>query len=181
MAITKVKKTEQLSSLESKFNEAKGVAFLKFDGLTVEEAQIMRRELRANGMSYTVIKKTLIELAAKNAGFKDVDSKALEGAVAVIVSPHDEVAPAALIKKYQKEFINVATKKSKLDFAGGVFGGVFIDAAATKELSTVPSREESLGKIVGVLRSGPQKLHGVLNSGFQKLFNVLQNAEKFAS
>lgn len=181
MATSKSKKTEQLAALEAKFKEAKGVAFVKFDGLTVEEAQVMRRELRGNDMSYTVIKKTLIELAAKNAGFGGVAGDDLEGSVAVIVSSSDEIAPAAAIKKFQKEFKNKATKQSKLDFAGAIFEGAFVDRAKAQELASIPSREESLGKIVGALRSGPQKLHGIFNSGFQKLYNVLQNAEKYAA
>jgi len=181
MAITRVRKTEQLSALEKKFKEAKGVAFTTFDTLTVQEAQTMRRELRTQGMTYTVIKKTLIELAAKNAGLPEVLSKDLSGSVAVIVSPDDEIAPAAMIKKFQKEFKNVKTKKPKLSFAGVVFDGKFLSAEETAVIAEMPSREESLGRIVGMLRSGPQKLHGVFNSGFQKLYNVFQNADKFAS
>ena len=40
---------------------------------------------------------------------------------------------------------------------------------------------DHLAKIMGMLRSGPQKLHGVFNSGMQKMYTVLDNAEKFAS
>jgi large subunit ribosomal protein L10 len=181
MATSKSKKTDQLTALEAKFKEAKGIAFVKFDGLTVQEAQTMRRELRTNDMTYTVIKKTLIQRAAKNAGLDGVLSKNLPGAVAVIVSLIDEIAPAAVIKKFQKEFKNAETKESKLDFAGAIFEGAFIDSSQTRELASIPTREESLARIVGALQSGPRQLHGILNSGFQKLYNVLQNAEKYAA
>ena len=181
MAISRSTKSDQLAALESKFKEAKGVAFITFNELTVEEAQTMRRGLRAEGMSYTVIKKTLMALAAKNTGLPEVNVDDLEGAVAVIVSPTDEIAPAASIKKYMKEFFDKGTKTSKVGYAGSIFEGKFCDVAATAIIAETPSREESLAKIVGMLKSGPQKLHGVFNSGFQKLFNVLENAEKFAS
>lgn len=181
MAITKAKKTEQLAELEAKFKEAKGVAFAKYSGLTVDEAQTVRRELRANGMSYTVIKKTLMALAAKNTNLAEFSADDLEGSVAVIVSAEDEIAPAAAIKKFKADFFDKKAKTSKMDFSGCVFEGKFQDAAATAIIANTPSREESLGKIVGMLKSGPQKLHGVFNSGFQKMYNVLENAEKFAS
>jgi len=181
MATSKSKKADQLEALTSKFKEAQGVSFIRFEGITVEEAQTMRRELRAEGMSYTVIKKTLMELAAKNAGLPEVDANQLDGSVAVIVSSTDEIAPAAAIKKYKTQFADPETKESRVDFAGAIFEGKFLDAAATAVIANTPSREESLGKIVGMLRSGPQKLHGVFNSGFQKLYNVMQNAEKFAA
>lgn len=181
MAVSKQRKTEQLTTLEQKFKDAKGVAFAQFSGLTVDEAQTIRRELRAAGMSYTVIKKTLIALAAKNAGLCEFDSDNLEGAVSVVVSATDEIEPAAAIKKMKKDTYNKAAKISKVEFAGAIFEGKFLTAAQAAELANIPSREESLGRIVGMLKSGPQKLHGVFNSGFQGLYNVLQNAEKFAS
>ena len=180
MAITKATKQTQLAALEGFFSEAKGVAFMRFDGLTVDEAQVVRRALRAQGMTYTVIKKTLMSIAAKNTKLAEFDSDQLEGAVGVIVSQDDEIAPAAAIKTFVKEFNAPKQDVVKVDYAGAIFEGKFVDAEGTKALASIPSREESLGKIVGMLVSGPQKLHGVLNSGFQGVYNVLQNAEKFA-
>jgi len=181
MPTSRTKKTEQLSALEAKLKKAKGVAFISFKALTVEEAQNMRRDLRSKGMTYTVIKKSLIRLAAKAAGLPEVKEENIAGSVAVIVSATDEIAPAASIKKYIKEIRIPKTKDSKVAFAGAIFDGKFLSAAETALLANTPSRDESLAKIMGMLRSGPQKLHGVLNSGFQGLYNVLQNAEKFAS
>ncbi len=181
MAITRSKKEEQLAALIEKFKEAAGVAFAKFDKLGVEEAQIIRRELRENGMSYTVIKKTLMAIAAKEAGLAEFDSDSLEGSVAVIVSPTDAVMPAQFIKKFKKDFFDKANKFAKIDFAGALFEGNFLDAAKTAEFANTATREESLAKIVGMLKSGPQKLHSVFNSGLQRTFNVLKNADKFAA
>lgn len=119
-------------------------------------------------------------MAAKNAGKAEFAPRDLEGNVAVIVSETDEVSPAAAIKKLKKDFFDKETKTSKYDFAGAVFDGKFLDKAEAAVLANTPTREESLGKIVGMLKSGPQKLHGVFNSGLQRPYNVLQNAEKFA-
>jgi large subunit ribosomal protein L10 len=180
MATSRSKKEEQLAALQAKFEAATGIAFTQFEGPTVNEVQDIRRSLRDQGMSYTVIKKTLISIAAKNAGKAEFTPRDLEGNVAVIVSETDEVSPAAAIKKLRKDFFDKETDTSKYDFAGAVFDGKFLDKAATATLANTPSREESLGRIVGMLKSGPQKLHGILNSGLQKPYNVLQNAEKFA-
>lgn len=181
MATSRSKKEEQLQALQEKFAEAQGIAFARFSGVTVDEAQTMRRALRENGMTYTVIKKTLIALAAKNTGVAEFASDDLEGSVAVFVSSEDEIAPAAAIKKFKKDLFDKATKTSKVDFAGCVFEGAFQNATQTAIIADTPTREESLAKIVGMLQSGPRKIHGVLNSGLQKLHNVLDNAEKFAS
>ena len=180
MATSRQKKTGQLEALLEKFQNAQGVAFVRFDQATVEEVQTVRRALRAEGMSYTVIKKTLMALAAKEAGLGEFSANDLQGSVAVIVSATDAVMPAQEIKKLKKEYFNKKEKFSKFDFAGALFEGKFLDAAATAEFANTATREESLAKIVGMLQSGPQKLHSVFNSGFSKLYNVLENAEKFA-
>ncbi len=181
MAITKAKKTDQLSALIEKFKEAQGVAFVKFDRVTVEEVQTTRRALREKGMSYTVIKKTLIALAAKEAGLAEFSADDLQGAVAVIVSPTDAVMPAQEIKRLKKDFFNKEKNFSKFDFAGALFEGKFLDAAATASFADTATREESLAKIVGMLRSGPQGIHTVLQSGFRRNINVLKNADKFTN
>lgn len=181
MAITKEKKQQQLQALIEKFKEAQGAAFVKFDGATVDEVQTVRRELRAQGMSYTVIKRTLIAIAAKEAGLATFDSDDMEGMVAVITSPDDIVLPAQSIKKFKKDFMNKETKTSKFDFAGAVFEGNFLKAADAEVFANTPTKEESLGKIVGMLMVGPQKLHTVCLSGLKGFHNVMKNADKFAA
>ena len=181
MPTSRAKKNNQLSALEEKFKNAAGIAFVQYSGPTVDEVQRVRRDLRAKGMSYTVIKKTLMALAAKNTGRAHFAPGNLKGPVAVIVSQTDEIAPAAAIKDLKKTFYNKVKKTSKFDFSGAIFGEKLLDKDATAVLADTPSREESLSKIVGMLKSGPQKLHGVLNSGLQGLHNVMKNADKFAS
>ena len=180
MAITKEKKQSQLADLEEKFKNSEGIAFVRFFELTVEEAQKARRDLREKGMSYTVIKKTLIALAAKNAGKVEFSSDDLDGAVAVIVSESDAIAPAAAIKQLKKDTYDKEAKSSKFDFAGCVFEGKFLGEKETAELAEIPSREESIAKIVGALKSGPQRIHGALSHGFRGICVALKEADKFA-
>ncbi len=180
MAITREKKTEQLKALEDKLKNSAGVAFVHYIGPTVEEVQTVRRDLRAQGMSYSVLKKTLMALAAKNTGLAEFNPTDLEGPVAVIVSDSDEIAPAAAIKKLKKDFFNKEEKTTKFEFAGAIFEGKFLNAEETATLADTPSREESLGKIVEMLRSGPQKLHGILGSGLRGIHAALNDAEKYA-
>ncbi len=180
MATSKAKKGDQLKALEAKLKDSAGVAFVHYIGPTVEEVQTVRRDLRSQGMSYSVLKKTLMALAAKNTGVAEFSADDLEGPVAVIVSDSDEIAPAAAIKKLKKDFFDKTSKSTKFDFAGSIFEGKFLNAEETAALANTPSREESLGKIVGMLRSGPQKLHGILGSGLRGIHAALNDAEKFA-
>ncbi len=181
MAVSRQKKQEQLKALEALMKEAEGIAFTTFSGATVQQVQKIRRDLREKGMDYRVIKKTLIALAAKKTGKCEFDSDALAGAVAVIISQDDSVAPAAAIKQMIKDTFDKEAGASVFDFAGAIFEGRLLDKTETAVLADTPSREESLAKIVGMLMSGPQKLHGILNSGLTKVTRVLDQAEKFTS
>jgi len=181
MATSKSKKESQLDALTKKFESAQGVAFVKFFGPTVEEVQNIRRDLRANGMSYTVIKKTLIALAAKNAKLADFSSEDLDGSVAVICSDSDEIMPAATVKKLNKDFFDKKLKTSKFNFAGALFEGKFLGEEAAASLADTPSREESFAKIIGMLRSGPRGIHSSLQYGLRGIKNALENADKFSA
>jgi len=180
MATSKSKKSDQLQALQAKMQSAVGVAFAQFFGPTVAEVQSARRECREQGMSYTVIKKTLIALAAKNSKKAEFSPDDLDGAVAVICSDSDEISPAAMIKKLRKDHFDKKTKSSKFDFAGAIFNGEFLDAASAKILGDTPTREESFGKIVSALRFGPRGIHSALHHGIRGIKNALENAEKFA-
>ena len=181
MATSKAKKQHQLSELEAKLKDAKGIAFVQFHGATVMDVQQARRDAREKGMSYTVIKKTLMSLAAKNTGKGEFDAGQLDGSVAILISSEDEIAPAAHIKALKKEHFDKETKTSKFDFAGAVFEGKFLDAAATATLADTPSREESLGVIVGALNHGVTGIHAGLTHGLRGITTALDNAEKFST
>ncbi len=179
MAITRIKKSDQLEELEQKFSQAKGVAFVKYDKATVEEVQVVRRSLRAKGMSYTVIKKTLMSIASKKVKNVDFSATDLPGCVAVIISPDDEISPLYSIKEIKKDHFDKKSKFAKFDFAGALFEGEFLNSEAAMQLANTPSREESLRKIMLALSSGTQKIHGVLSSGLRSIHTICKDSEKF--
>lgn len=181
MATTRSKKTEQLLVLTELFKNAAGVAFIRFETGTVAEVEAIRRALRTQGMTYTVIKKTLMALAAKNTGLAEFSANDLEGMVAVITSPDDIVMPAQAIKKIKKDHFVKATKSSKFQFAGAIFEGNFLDAKAAEQFADTPTREESLSRMVGMLKIGPQRLHTVCMHGLQSFYAIAKDAEKFTT
>ena len=115
MATTKAKKQGQLNDLIEKFKNASGVAFVTFNQATVGDVQNARQDLREQGMSYVVIKKTLMAIAAKEAGLCEFNCDELDGSVAVIVSSEDALAPMAAVKVLKKLHFNKETESSKFD------------------------------------------------------------------
>ena len=59
MAITKTKKVELVADFDSRIKDAQSMVFVQFKKLNVKETIAMRRSLRAQGVEYKIIKKTL--------------------------------------------------------------------------------------------------------------------------
>lgn len=155
MAVTKAKKEEILAGLVEAFKNSKSVAVAKTSGMSVGEAQDFRRKLRENDVSYKIAKKTLICLAAQEAGY-EVDTSMLDGSVGLAFSP-DEVTGAKLVKQQDKA-------KEKMELIALFLEGQFLDAAGANELADIPGKEELLAKFVGMLQSPLNSFAGILGS-----------------
>ncbi len=173
MALTKAQKVDIAKELAEKMKEAKSVVFADYQGLTVKELKELRTLLRKSGVTFTVVKKTLIKIAAKEAGFEGEFSRDIvEGPVGAALSMEDEIAAARLLHEFSKTHDN-------LKLRGALFEGRVLSLADTKELALLPGKEELLAKLVYLLKSPISGFHGVLNntiSGFVRVLNAV--AEK---
>ena len=70
MAISKDKKQSVVASFKDILSDAKSVAFVQFNRLTVKDAIALRRALRAEGITYKVGKKTLLKRVLTDLGIK---------------------------------------------------------------------------------------------------------------
>lgn len=145
MAKSRQAKAEESKRLADGFKKAKGVVFVDYKGLTVKADTQLRRTARASGVDYVVAKKTLIDVAARDAGF-EINARKLVGNIAVAFGLTDEVGAAQVIANLSKE--NEAMK-----IVGGMLEGKLIDAAQVKALAALPSKHQLLGQLAGVLNA----------------------------
>ena len=114
MAVSKVQKTEILAALEQGFKDATSVAFVKNNGLSVEESTTIRRDLRESDAKIFVAKKTLISIAFKNVFGKELSSDILDGPITVLMSYDDAIAGMGKVHTHMKELND--KKVTKLEF-----------------------------------------------------------------
>jgi large subunit ribosomal protein L10 len=157
MAITRQKKEIILANLEKEFKNSTSIAFTSYTGSTVAEVQKLRRLLRAAGVKMIVAKKTLIKLAAKNTGFKEIPDESLPGPVAVAFANADELAGLQVLYKFGKE-------NEKVSLLGAYFDGEVLGKSQALALAQLPSKEVLLGQLVGLLAS---PMRGVAGAGYQ--------------
>lgn len=145
MAISKEKKKEILAKLDAGLKDAATVAFVRFDKLSVKEADELRKKLREQGVSYYVAKKTLVRRALAARGYAG-EMPAMEGELALAWST-DQVAPAKGIFEFAK------THKEQIMFLGGIFEGKYLGKAEITEIASIPGRDALYGKVVGILNA----------------------------
>jgi large subunit ribosomal protein L10 len=163
---TRTQKNEIVKDLTEKIKGSKAVVFSDFKGLSVKDMTTLRKELKAEGISLKVLKKTLINIALKDAGV-ELNAREMEGQVALAISEKDEVAAAKIIAKAAKANENLK-----------ILAGILGDKALSKEeviaLSKLPSKEELLAKLVGTLNAPVSGFVNVLAGNLRGLVNVLK-------
>lgn len=167
MQQTKQEKEALVSEVADKIKGSKALVFANFKGVSVKDITAIRRELRKSGSSWQVLKKTLLNIALKDAGV-EVDARALDGQVGVAFS-QDEVAAAKVIADFQK-----ANKDVTLTIEGGALGAKSLSANEVKALAKLPSQDELRAKLVGTLQAPIAGFVRTLSANLSGLVRVLQ-------
>lgn len=150
-----------VAQLSDKLKSAKSAVLVDYKGITVEQDTQLRKMFREAGVEYSVIKNTLINLAAKDAGF-DKLTEVLSGTTSVALSSSDSLAPAKTIGDFLKENANA------VKFKAGVVDGNIVDVNELDALSKLPSKEELLTKVLYCLNANVRNLAIVLNQIAEK-------------
>lgn len=142
MAVTKQMKQEQLADLRDRFKRAKTVSFAGNKGLSVLEVQELRGKLREKDSDMKVAKKTLIKIAAEEAGYKDIPDEVLTGAVGAVFTYNDDIIAGP------KAIYEYAKKHEALTLLGALLEGKVLTKEEAKTLAMTPSKEELIGKLL---------------------------------
>lgn len=145
-------------------NSCTGV-IVDYKGISVADDTKLRKELREAGVTYTVVKNTLLGLAAKEAGIEGVN-EVLSGTTAIALSESDYVAAARILSKYAEDHENFKLKLGFLD-------GKVIPVSEVEALAKLPSREELVAKALGGLNAPITGFVGVLNANLRGLVCAL--------
>lgn len=143
MPITKQAKKDLVASLVKEVGAAKEQVLVGYQGLTVVELEELRRTLRKAGISFKVIKNTLLERVFSEAKVEGLKATTFKKPLALVVGD-DEVMPA-------KELVTFAKKHKKLELVAGVIDRKAVGVDQLKSLAALPTRQEMLGVVVGTI------------------------------
>ena len=150
-----------------KFKDASGIYFAKYTGMNVEQATHFRKLCRKSNIDYEIVKNTLTKIAVKNAGYKDIFDEILIGQVGTVTSADDSIAPARVIKSFNKENDDI------IEVVGLYADGNLYGPEKYEDLANLPTREELIGKFASMLNQPMTQFASVLNATMTKLAGVL--------
>jgi large subunit ribosomal protein L10 len=148
-------KVAAVAELVDSFQESSGAVLTEYRGLTVKQLQDLRRALGENA-EYAVVKNTLTQIAAKEAGVDGFDDL-LTGPTAIAFINGDVVEAAKGLRDF-------ARANPALVIKGGFLDGKTMDASEIARLADLESRDVLLGRIAGGMLASLSQAVYLLNA-----------------
>jgi len=175
--MTKDQKNEVIELLKGKFSQYNNFYVADTESLTVEQVGKLRRACFDKKVEMKVAKNTLIKKALES-----LDSErytgiydALHNVTALLFSENPK-DPAIIISTFRKE----TNKEKPVLKAAFIDGDVFSGDNQLKALTTLRSKQDLIGEVIGLLQSPAKNVISALNAG-GKLASLVKALEDRAA
>jgi large subunit ribosomal protein L10 len=163
-------KAETVVAVQQRLKSAKMAIVTQYRGLSVAQMTRLRREIRQASGEYQVIKNTLVRRALQDTAFRDLE-KLLEGPNGWVFAYEDPVV-------LSKALVKFANDNDKLAIKGGVFEGQFMDPAAVKALSQMPSKPELQAKVLALINAPATQLVRLVQEPGARVVRLIESVRK---
>ncbi|CAA9584117.1 MAG: LSU ribosomal protein L10p (P0) [uncultured Thermomicrobiales bacterium] len=158
-------KAATIDELADQLGRAQLTIVADYRGLGVGALESLRGNLRPINAEFRVAKNTLTTIAADRAGITGLDGL-LAGPTALVLAYDDPVQASKVVTDF------VRTSRV-MTVRGGVMNNQLVTGADIDAIATLPSREELLARVVGMLASPMTRVVGVLSGPVRSLPYVL--------
>jgi large subunit ribosomal protein L10 len=148
-------KAAAVAELVDSFQESTGAVLTEYRGLSVKQLQDLRRSLGDNA-HYAVVKNTLTQIAAKEAGIDGFDDL-LTGPTAIAFINGDVVEAAKGLRDFAKA-------NPALVIKGGYLDGKALDVSEISTIADLESREVLLAKLAGGMLASLSQAAALFNA-----------------
>ena len=131
-----------VAEVSSQVAKAQSMVLAEYRGIEVGDLTKLRAKARESGVYLRVLKNTLVRRAVEGTAFADLSSHMVGPLIYGIAE--DPIAAAKVLNDFAKS-------NDKLILKAGSYAGETLDAASVKALASIPSREELLAKLLGVM------------------------------
>ena len=153
---------EEVNAVAAK---ALSVVAAEYRGLTVTQMTELRSKARASNVYMRVVKNTLARRALAGTAFESMGTT-LKGPLVLAFSKDDPGAAARVIKDFAKANDKLVTTSLSI-------GGEVLPAADLDKVASLPTKEQALSMLLGVMKAPLQKLAGTLQAAPLKLVRTV--------
>lgn len=161
MALNLEDKKALVAEVAAVAQKAQSVVAAEYRGLTVGQMTELRAKARKQGVYMRVVKNTLARKALAGTSFETVGPK-LKGPLVLAFSKDDPGAAARVVKDFAKAHEKLVATLVSL-------GGQVLPGGDLEKVASLPTREQALSMLLGVLKAPIQKLAGTLAAPASKL------------
>lgn len=158
-----------VEALRGLLSDAKTFFLVDYQGLSAGELNALRRQVREAGGRMLVAKNTLIDVVLRQQGVEGF-GETLRGPTALVLVGEDPVAPAKALTDFAK-----GNPKELPAPKGGMLQGGQVGPEALAKIAKLPSRQQLLSELLGVMQAPLQQLVGVLEGPQRNMVSVITN------
>lgn len=161
MALNIEQKKAVVAEVADAASNALAAVAAEYRGLTVEEMTELRVKARQDGVFLKVAKNTLVRRAVEGTEFECI-RETLTGPLLLAFSMDDPGSAARLVKGYAKEHEHLVAKHVAI-------GGELYDASELERLSKLPTYDQGIAMLMGVIKAPVEKFVRTLAEPHTKL------------
>ena len=165
MALNFEQKKAVVAEVADVANKALAAVAAEYRGLTVEEMTDLRAKARETGVYLKVAKNTLVRRAVEGTEYECMQ-ESLTGPLLLAFSMEDPGAAARLVKEYSKDHDELITKLVAV-------GGKLYDASELERLSSLPTYDQAIAILMGVMKAPIEKFVRTLAEPHAKLVRTV--------
>lgn len=133
-----------VAEVSAQVANAQTIVVAEYRGVQVVNLTQLRKKARENGVYLRVLKNTLVRRAVADTPFAGL-AQHMVGPLIYSISA-DPVAAAKVLNDFAKT-------NDKLVLKAGSYAGRVLDVQGVQALAAIPSRDELLGKLLGVMQA----------------------------
>ena len=165
MALNIEQKKAVVAEVADAANKALAAVAAEYRGLTVEEMTELRVKAREDGVILKVAKNTLVRRAVEGTEYECMQDS-LTGPLLFAFSMEDPGAAARLVKDYSKDHEKLIAKLVAV-------GGDLYDASELERLSKLPTYDQAIAMMMGVMKAPIEKFVRTLAEPHTKMVRTV--------
>lgn len=161
------RKVAMLGEIKDRMQRANVAISADYRGLSVAQMTRLRRALRPAEVEVKVVKNTIANMAAEQAGRPEM-TRLLDGPSAIAFGMGDPVAPAKALAQFIRD------ERIEMKIHGGWMDGEILSAADVESLATLPSKDQMLADFAAKLQSPLYNFHALMESTIRNFHGLVE-------